>query len=141
MFTEFSGTYDLVGTKILPGLVTLSSDSDLKVRISAISGLGSIILAISQGRRISNETCEKALFQLMSHLSEDGDESKQTLNLKDFHELYLEIAETISTIILKHSRNTMLKNNRDSTNDLHFMSIRDEVLIPKLNVINNKYKG
>ena len=77
----------------------------------------------------------------MSHLSEDGDESKQSLNLKDFHELYLEIAETISTIILKHSRNTMLKNNRDSTNDLHFMSIRDEVLIPKLNVINNKYKG
>ena len=116
---------------------------DLKVRISAISGLGSIILAISKGRRISNETCEKALFQLNAHLSEGGDESKQTL--KDFHELYLEIAETISTIILKHSRNTMLKNtlveNSNSSNDLHFMSIRDEVLIPKLNVINTKYNG
>ena len=117
---------------------------DLKVRISAISGLGSIILAISKGRRISNETCEKALFQLMSHLSEDGDESKQTL--KDFHELYLKIAETISTIILKHSRDTMLNKNTlvensNSSNDLHFMSIRDEVLIPKLNVINTKYNG
>ena len=132
----------MVGTKILPGLVTLSSDSDLKVKMSAVSGLGSIILAISQGRRISNETCEKALFQLISHLSEDGDESKQTMNLKDFHEIYLEVAETISVIILKHSRrNSMLTNSDSTTNDLHFMSVRDEVLIPKLNVINNKYKG
>ena len=143
MLSDFAGAYDLVGTKILPGLVTLSSDSDYKVQKSAISGLGSIILAVSQGRRISNETCEKALFQLTSLLSEDGDENKQaTSNIKNYHEIYLEMAETISTIILKYNQNLMSKR-RDSnnTNDLHFMSIRDEVLIPKLNVINNKYVG
>ena len=87
-YLDFTGTYDLVGTKILPGLVTLSSDSDYKVQKSAISGLGSIIYAVSQGRRISNETSEKALFQLTSLLSEDVDENRQTpSNMKNVHEI------------------------------------------------------
>ena len=133
----------MVGTKILPGLVTLSSDLDPKVQKSAISGLGSIILAFSQGRRISNETCEKALFQLTSLLSDDGDENQQTTsNMKNYHEVYLEIAETIFGIILKHNQNSNSKTgDSNNTNDLRFMSIRDDVLIPKLNVISNKYNG
>ena len=133
----------MVGTKILPGLVTLSSDSDYKVQKSAISGLGSIIYAVSQGRRISNETSEKALFQLTSLLLEDGDENRQTpSNMKNVHEINMEIAETISSIILKYNQSLNSKR-RDSnnTNNLHFMSIRDDVLIPKLYLINNKYVG
>ena len=144
-FLDFTGTYDLVGTKILPGLVTLSSDSDYKVQKSAIPGLGSIIFAVSQGRRISKETCEKALFQLTSLLSEDtGEEGKlmTSSNVKNVHELYMEIAEAIFQIIYKYNQNSNLRR-RDSnnSNDLHFLSIRDDVLIPKLNVINNKYIG
>ena len=144
-FLDFTSTYDLVGTKILPGLVTLSSDSDYKVQKSAIAGLGSIIFAVSQGRRISNETCEKALFQLTSFLSEDSsgtDENKPNMNMKNSHEINMEVAETISSIVFKYNKNLVSKR-RESNNssDLNFMSIRDDILIPKLNVISNKYVG
>ena len=143
-FLDFTSTYDLVGTKILPGLVTLSSDSDYKVQKSAIAGLGSIIFAVSQGRRISNETCEKALFQLTSFLSEDSgaDDNKPNVNMKNSHEINMEVAETISSIVLKYNKSLSSKR-RESNNssDLNFMSIRDDILIPKLNIISNKYVG
>ena len=145
LFSDFDGTYDLIGAKILPGLVTLSSDSDYKVQKSAIPGLGAIIFAVSQGRRISKETCEKAIFQLTSFLSDDGDENQQSaqLSMKNAHEMNMEIAETISVVILKYNQSLESKrrDNNNSNNDLHFLSIRDDVLIPKLFVINNKYSG
>ena len=143
-FSDYTSTYDLVGTKILPGLVTLSSDSDYKVQKSAIRGLGSIIFAVSQGRRISNETCEKALFQLTSFLSEENglDEHKPAMNMKNVHEINMEVAETISSIVLKYNRNfTTKRRESNSSSDLSFMSIRDDVLIPKLNLISEKYVG
>ena len=141
---DFTSTYDLVGTKILPGLVTLSSDSDYKVQKSAIPGLGSIIFAVSQGRRISNETCEKALFQLTSFLSDDTgpDEHKPSMNMKNIHEINMEVAETISSIVIRYNKNlTSKRRESNCSSDLSFMSIRDEVLIPKLNVISDKYVG
>ena len=78
-------------------------------------------------------------------MSDDGDENQQSahLNMKNAHEMNMEIAETISVVILKYNQSLESKrrDNNNSNNDLHFLSIRDDVLIPKLFVINNKYSG
>merc|ERR1719510_1500301 len=57
--------------------------------------------------------------------------------------MHMEIAETISLVILKYNQSLESKrrDNNNSNNDLRFLSIRDDVLIPKLFVINNKYSG
>ena len=78
-------------------------------------------------------------------MTDDGDENQQSaqLNMKNAHEMNMEIAETISVVILKYNQSLESKrrDNNNSNNDLHFLSIRDDVLIPKLFVINNKYSG
>ena len=78
-------------------------------------------------------------------MTDDGDENQQSaqLNMKNAHEMHMEIAETISLVILKYNQSLESKrrDNNNSNNDLHFLSIRDDVLIPKLFVINNKYSG
>ena len=78
-------------------------------------------------------------------MTDDGDENQQSaqLNMKNAHEMNMEIAETISLVILKYNQSLESKrrDNNNSNNDLHFLSIRDDVLIPKLFVINNKYSG
>ena len=56
---------DLIGHKILPGLVTLSSDPDPNVRSSAFLGLSNVIISSNS----SMETREKAAFQLVSFIS------------------------------------------------------------------------
>ena len=53
---------DLIGHKILPGLVTLSSDPDPEVRASALIGLAYVAVSIKS----TSETKEKAAFQLVS---------------------------------------------------------------------------
>ena len=62
---------DLVGHKILPGLVTLSSDPDPQVRSSALTGLAQVIVA----SKSSMETREKAAFQLVSFISQDHEQN------------------------------------------------------------------
>ena len=124
IFVDCCDGDDLISTKILPGLVTLSSDPDAKVQKSAIEGLGSVMciglgsgfysVTGSSGGRISNETREKACFQLSSKLTFDANEKKH-------HEVLLEIVTTIGQVV-----------NQAANDDLHFMSLRDEVLIPKL---------
>ena len=58
---------DLIGHKILPGLVTLSSDPDPEVRASALIGLAYVTVS----SKSTSETKEKAAFQLISFLALD----------------------------------------------------------------------
>lgn len=65
---------DLVGHKILPGLVTLSSDPDPSVRASALKGLAHVIVT---SKKSSMETKEKSAFQLVSFINADHEQSVQ----------------------------------------------------------------
>ena len=56
---------DLIGHKILPGLVTLSSDPDPEVRSSSLKGLAQVVIGSSL---MVMETREKAAFQLVSFI-------------------------------------------------------------------------
>ena len=58
---------DLIGHKILPGLVTLSSDPDPEVRSSSLNGLAQVI--VSSKSSLMMETREKAAFQLVSFIN------------------------------------------------------------------------
>ncbi len=66
---------DLIGPKILPGLVTLSSDPDPSVRISAMQGLAHVVLSV----RSTAETREKAAFQLVAFLDQDHERNVEVL--------------------------------------------------------------
>ena len=65
---------DLTSGKILPGFVTLSSDPDEDVRISAIRGLGTILSA-SGSRASQAPTIEKSCFQFVFFLDKDAGHS------------------------------------------------------------------
>jgi hypothetical protein len=58
------GNGDLLGPKIIPGLVTLSSDPDPGVRSSSMLGLAYVVISA----KATAETREKAAFQLVSFL-------------------------------------------------------------------------
>ena len=123
---------DLIGTKILPALVTLSSDPECGVQKAAIPGLGQVVCAglgsgfycmtgSGSSGRISNETRDKATFQLVSKISGAKE---------DQHDLLKETALTIGKILSFCNKNT---------EDLNSMAVRDEVMLPKLAAINDLY--
>ena len=131
---------DLIGTKILPALVTLSSDPDFAVQKAAIPGIGRVIcVGLGSGfycmsgsgssSRITNETREKAIFQLVSKISPQR-EGVEDSCLDKNHEVLLETATTIGKIVSYCNANT---------DDLNTMALRDEVMLPKLAAINELY--
>ena len=71
--------------------------------------------------RISNETRDKATFQLVSKISGAKE---------DQHDLLKETALTIGKILSYCNKNT---------EDLNSMAVRDEVMLPKLAAINDLY--
>ncbi len=70
--SDITESDDLIGPKVLPGLVTLSSDPDPSVRQSAMKGLAFVVLSVMS----SAETREKAAFQLVAFL--DPNHEKNT---------------------------------------------------------------
>lgn len=170
----YCGGDDLIATKILPGLVTLSSDPDLSVQRAAIPGLGSVIciglagsassnatgffsMTAASGvqktgsekstisRVISNETREKATFQLVSKIGAGQMSEVTTTLLHKNHEVFLEVARTIGRIVIECTTRTTATTTAvgsvsgNSLDDLDSMSLRDDVLIPKLASINQLY--
>jgi hypothetical protein len=102
----------LIGTKILPGLITLSSDSDASVRVSSVSGLCRVINAT----KTSGETREKACFQLLSCL-DVGQVVEQVVD----HVMQVEVVRQLASLI-----------SSVKFNDQMAVKLRDEVILPKL---------
>ena len=98
----------MIGTKILPGLITLSSDSDTSVRVSSVSGLCRVI----NSTKTSGETREKACFQLLSCL-----DVEQVVD----HVMQVEVVRQLASLI-----------SSVKFNDQMGVKLRDEVILPKL---------
>ena len=75
------GQGDLVGHKILPGLVTLSSDPEPLVRASALMGLALIVIS----QKSTTETREKAAFQLISFINPHHEKVTTVKKIKFSH--------------------------------------------------------
>ena len=112
---------NLIGTKILPGLITLSSDSETSVRVTSVSGLCRVVGSI----KTSDETREKACFQLLSYLDSNSIQQRPAE-----HDIRLEVVKQLGQLIAGVRGFDSLA-----------IKLRDEVLLPKLTELNFKYSS
>ncbi len=112
---------NLIGTKILPGLITLSSDSETSVRVSSVAGLSKVVTSF----KTCDETREKACFQLLSYL-----DVNQLQQRPLEHDIRVEVVRQLGLLIasIRHYDSLAVK-------------LRDEVLLPKLSELNFKYSS
>ena len=105
--------------KILPGLITLSSDSETSVRVCSVSGLAKVVNSFKS----SDEILEKATFQLLSFL-EIGPQRHID------HDIRIEVVRQLGTLI-----------PTIRVTDPLAVKFRDEVLLPKLAEVCFKYSS
>ena len=105
--------------KILPGLITLSSDSETSVRVCSVAGLAKVVNSFKS----SDEIREKATFQLLSFL-EIGPQRHND------HDIRIEVVRQLGTLI-----------PTIRVTDPLAVKFRDEVLLPKLAEVCFKYSS
>jgi len=98
--------------KILPGLITLSSDPEGSVRCSSVTGL----FVVTATRTCCNETREKACFQILNGLT-DNEVKREVVNA---------LGRFIPAI---------------KPDDPFGVKLRDEQFLPKLAQINFTYNA
>jgi len=108
--------------KILPGLITLSSDAEPSVRVSSVSGLSKVV----NSSKSSDEIREKATFQLMSFLEVGQGQQQRQID----HDIRLEVVRQLGFLI-----------PAIRISDPLAVKLRDEVLLPKLSDVCFKYSS
>ena len=112
----------LAGMKILPGLITLSSDSETAVRVSSVAGLGNVV----NSSKSSDEVREKAAFQLLSFLDVSSGPQQRHLD----HDIRVEVVRQLGLLVPAIRASDPLA-----------VKLRDEVLLPKLADVCFKYSS